>query len=243
MEYIPYPRVPAIGPSNNDKSEWIPRVQKYAGLPLVEPERALGATIGALRRKLLMKWPPIDGSLWQSQPYDMPVRDPKELHPGAWLTCTKPYSGNRQQEAENLGIESWTTGLKSEQVARAWVRKLYVPARSSEEHPVLYPAGSGYVAPPLRECQMWWMELFVPTGPKMSAQSFVRCLRTRLLHVVNRDCPRPSPLKVIEARKLGQGTVDFVLPVLSELPQPTSLLWLVSAARQVGETQPNSRKP
>ena len=73
------------------------------------------------------------------------------MHPGAWLTCVKPYSKGREDEAENLGITSWNEKFKSELVARAWVDKLYAPPRSSEEHPVLYPADSGYVAPPLEE--------------------------------------------------------------------------------------------
>jgi hypothetical protein len=116
----------------------------------------------------------------------------------------------------------------------AWIETLHSPLRYDEENlPVLYPEGSSFVAPPLRGCMEWWRELFELSTESLKMKEFVHCVRTQLLHIVNRKYDY-DPLEYVEATGLTQSVRGFLLPVLKDLAPPVSLFWIVSAARLIG---------
>ena len=69
-----------------------------------------GGGIAHIKRVLQQKWVPVKGSLWDPQKLPAPVRDPKELQPGAWLTWVKPVSKAHEGDAVTYGIPLWNTG-------------------------------------------------------------------------------------------------------------------------------------
>ena len=79
----------------------------------------------------------------------------------------------------------------------------------------------------------WWRELFELSTESLTMKEFVRCVRTRLLHIVNRKYDY-DPLEYVGATGLTQSVRGFLLPVLKDLPPPVSLFWIVSAARPIG---------
>ena len=66
----------------------------------------------------------------------------------------------------------------------------------------------------------------------------LKCLRTRLVHLVYRDQKTPDPLDLIRATGLKAGAEKAVFDVLSRLPPPVALFWFVGAARPTKYTKP-----
>ena len=79
----------------------------------------------------------------------------------------------------------------------------------------------------------WWRELFELSTESLKMKEFVRCVRTRLLHIVNRKYDY-EPLQYVGATGLTQSVRGFLLPVLKDLAPPVSLFWIVSATRPIG---------
>jgi hypothetical protein len=76
----------------------------------------------------------------------------------------------------------------------------------------------------------WWAELFELEASHLNAKQFSRCLRTRMVHAINR---RQSfdPLALISAEKLRASMERMVLPVLRSLSPTVALFWFTAAAR------------
>ena len=78
------------------------------------------------------------------------------------------------------------------------------------------------------------MELFENSCDHLTGIHFARCLLIRLIHVVSRRCPY-NPIWQVWANYLYRDLLKVILPTLNALPQPTSLLWFVTAARPILE--------
>ena len=141
---------------------------------------------------------------------------------------------------ESNGKRLWNWGWDVPQMVRNFMGKLAVVPRYEGQECTLYPNQGHVRAPPLGDCLEWWMSLFEDGQPDPEAR-FPRCLRTRLVHVVNR-VRMTTVLDALGSRAFVKCAFESVLKVLEGLPQPTSLIWLVTAAYP-HDMGPNSRVP